>query len=79
MIKKGIYKHYKGNLYEVLGVGKREDNLEDYVIYKALYDIDEFGKGFKKEPIFLRKKNIFEEEVEVNGKKMKRFEFLKEN
>ncbi len=33
----GIYKHYKGDNYEVIGVGKLEATLEDVVIYKALY------------------------------------------
>jgi len=33
----GIYRHYKGNEYEVIGLAKHSKTLEDMVIYKALY------------------------------------------
>ncbi len=32
-----IYKHFKGNYYLVIDIGKHADTLEDYVIYRALY------------------------------------------
>ncbi len=35
-IKKGIYKHYKGGMMEVVGVAKHSETLEDLVVYKAL-------------------------------------------
>ncbi|MEC8221341.1 MAG: DUF1653 domain-containing protein [Nanoarchaeota archaeon] len=76
MIKKGIYSHYKGKEYEVLGVARHSETLEELVVYKALYSIDEFGEEFKGEPIFVRPKEMFEEEIELNGKKLKRFEFV---
>jgi len=34
---KGVYKHYKGNLYIVEDIALNSDNLEKYVIYRALY------------------------------------------
>jgi len=37
-IKLGVYRHYKGNQYEVIGFAKHSETLEDMVIYKALYD-----------------------------------------
>ena len=71
-MKLGKYKHYKGKLYEVIGVGRLEDNLEEMVIYKMLYDAEDFPKG----SIWIRPKKVFEETVEWEGKTVKRFEFV---
>ena len=34
---KGIYRHYKGNLYQVIEVAKHCDSEEVLVVYRALY------------------------------------------
>ncbi|MCX6791152.1 MAG: DUF1653 domain-containing protein, partial [Candidatus Gribaldobacteria bacterium] len=36
-LKRGVYQHYKGNFYEVLGVARHSETLEEMVVYKALY------------------------------------------
>ena len=69
MIKKGIYKHYKGNMYEVLHIANHSETLEKMVVYKALY-----GEG----EIWVRPASMWEEEIEINGKTVKRFELIKE-
>jgi len=37
MISLGKYKHYKGGDYEVMGIAKHSEALEDLVVYRALY------------------------------------------
>lgn len=67
MFKKGIYKHFKGNEYELLAVAKNSETLEETVVYKALY-----GDG----EIWVRPAYMWDEEVEYEGKKVKRFTYL---
>ena len=66
-VKLGIYRHYKGNNYQVLGVAIHSETLEELVIYKALY-----GQGLT----WVRPLNMFLEQVEVNGTKFPRFKFV---
>ena len=67
MMKKGIYKHYKGNMYELLYIANHSETLEKMVVYKALY-----GDG----EIWVRPASMWNEEIEINGKTVKRFEFV---
>lgn len=70
-MKTGIYEHYKGKKYKVIGVAKHSETLEDLVIYEALYD-NETSK------LWARPISMFDEQVEVNGKKVPRFRYLSE-
>lgn len=63
----GKYRHYKGNEYIVLGVAKHSETLEELVVYQAQYG----EKG-----LWVRPLSMFLEEVEVNGKKVPRFEYI---
>jgi hypothetical protein len=71
IIKTGKYRHTKsGKLYQVIGVGKHSETLEEIVIYKPLY---------KSETKFwVRPAKMWNEEVIIEGKKRKRFEKVKE-
>ena len=68
-ITPGKYRHFKGNEYEVIGVGKHSETLEDFVIYRALY-----GEG----GLWVRPVSMWNETVERDGKKYKRFEYIGE-
>ena len=68
-MKKGIYRHYKGNLYEVIGTVRHSETLEELVLYKALY----LSEG---ENLWVRPLQMFMEEVEVEGKLVSRFAFV---
>jgi len=73
-VKRGIYKHYKGILVKVIGIAIHSETLEEMVVYKKLED---FGR-FKKGSIWVRPLKMFAETVEKDGKKIPRFEFIKE-
>lgn len=42
----GIYRHYKGGRYEVLGIAMEEARLEPVVVYSPIDDLPEFLQGF---------------------------------
>ena len=67
VIKNGIYRHFKGNEYQVLDIGYDCETTEEVVIYKALY-----GDG----KVWIRRKTDFCSTVERDGKVFERFEFI---
>lgn len=69
-IKKGTYRHYKGNFYELIDIARHSESLEDVVIYRALYG--DFG-------LWVRPLRMFIEEIENNGVIQKRFELINED
>jgi hypothetical protein len=67
MIEPGLYKHYKGNLYEVIGTARHSESLEELVVYKATYQ----PEG---ENLWVRPAAMFMETVMIDGIEKKRFE-----
>lgn len=63
-LKTGTYRHYKGNLYEVLHTARHSETGEWLVVYRALYG--DYG-------LWVRPLAMFCENVQVDGKTVPRF------
>jgi cyclomaltodextrinase len=68
-MKIGKYRHFKGKEYKVVTIAKHSETLEEFVVYQALYG--EMG-------MWIRPLAMFEESVEVEGKTVKRFQYIGE-
>ncbi len=68
-IKLGKYRHFKGNEYEVIGIAKNSETLEETVVYRALYG----DNG-----LWVRPASMWNEIVERDGKTYKRFTYVGE-
>lgn len=66
-IKKGRYRHFKGNEYEVLGIARHSEDLSEMVIYRSLY---------KDGGLWARPACMWDETVEYNGVMTKRFTYI---
>lgn len=66
-VRPGRYRHFKGKEYEVVGVAKHSESLEELVVYRQLY-----GEG----GLWVRPLSMFLEMVQANGKAVPRFEYL---
>jgi hypothetical protein len=55
----GIYRHFKGNYYEVLGIAIDVDTGEEMVLYRQMYDV--FGYWMRPKAMF------FGERLTANG------------
>ena len=60
----GLYRHYKGGEYEVLGVVRHSETLEPLVLYRPLYNVS---------GLWVRPYTMFTEQVAINGQNRPRF------
>lgn len=68
-LRPGRYRHFKGGDYEVLGVARHSEGLEDMVVYRPLYN----DTG-----LWVRPMSMFTEQVEHDGTTQPRFTFMAE-
>jgi cyclomaltodextrinase len=66
-IRPGRYRHFKGNEYDVIGIVRHSESLQELVLYRALY-----GDG----GLWVRPADMFSEFIERDGKRMPRFEYI---
>lgn len=65
-LRPGVYRHYKGKDYEVVGTATHSESGEILVVYRCLYgDYD----------LWVRPLVMFQETVEVNGEIIPRFAY----
>ncbi len=65
----GRYRHYQGNEYEVVGTARHSETEEPLVVYRTLYG--DFS-------LWVRPLAMFVETVEVDGRRVPRFKFVRE-
>ena len=68
--KPGIYRHYKGQLYEVIETALHTDTYQALVVYRALY-----GEG----NLWVRPRSVFLGEIEIEGAKVPRYQRVEDH
>jgi Protein of unknown function (DUF1653) len=66
----GLYRHYKGRLYQVLGTARHSESLEPMTVYRALYG---------EQGLWVRPAAMFAEQISIDGVQRKRFEKVPES
>lgn len=69
-LKKGKYRHFKGNYYELIGIARHSETMEEMVVYRALYG--ECG-------LWVRPASMWTEEVSRDGYTGPRFIYAGED
>ena len=68
-LKPGVYRHFKGNRYEVVGIARHSETMEPMVVYRALYG--ECG-------LWVRPASMWNEIVEKDHYHGPRFQYIEE-
>ncbi len=66
-MKRGVYRHFKGNLYQLLDVARHSETGEKMVIYRALYG----ERG-----LWVRPSAMWDEVIERDGRQYRRFTYV---
>ena len=66
-VKPGLYRHFKGIYYQVIGTARHSETMEELVVYRALYG----ERG-----LWVRPASMWNELVERDGRTVKRFTYM---
>ena len=66
-MKRGVYRHFNGNLYQLLDVARHSETGENMVIYRALYG----ERG-----LWVRPAAMWDEVIERDGRQYRRFTYV---
>ena len=66
-MKRGVYRHFKGNLYQLLDVARHSETGEKMVIYRALYG----ERG-----LWVRPAAMWDEVIARDGRQYRRFTYV---
>lgn len=69
-IQRGIYRHFKGHEYRVIGIARHSETLEEHVVYVSTVD---------PEDIWVRPAHMFLDIIERDDVKRARFERIGED
>jgi hypothetical protein len=69
MTKPGVYRHYKGKNYLVMGLAHHSETREPLVVYRCLYD--DYS-------LWVRPQAMFNETIMIDGQETPRFAFVHE-
>ena len=69
-IKPGKYRHFKGNFYEMIGVARHSETMEEMVVYRALY-----GEG----GLWVRPAAMWTETIDRDGYHGPRFQYVEQS
>lgn len=68
--KLGVYRHFKGNYYRLLGVARHSETMEPLAVYQALYG----ERG-----LWVRPLSMWDETVTRDGQTYRRFTYIGED
>ena len=74
----GLYRHYKNkdHIYRVLSIALEVESQQKMVVYQTEYDIPKLADAYGMRPVFVRTYDIFNSHVDIEGKKIPRFEYI---
>lgn len=75
IVRPGIYKHYKGKYYYVIGTSRHTETSEEFVVYFSLYNPKESDGNV----LWVRPKKMFLENIVLGEESVPRFEFIGDN
>lgn len=67
MLKEGVYRHYKGNLYRLICIARHSETLEETIVYQDV---------LHPEKIWARPAKMWCESVLSDGREIPRFEYV---